>query len=156
MSTAPRSVNRFDDDREVGRFELEPGNSIRGTLLEVEERSSSLGGTYKYLIIEDEQSGKLLGVPAWHHALRERLAALRPKIGERILIRVGEKVKLDRGTYQKYVVRVDRETAGEVDWDDETLAGTENVMGFEKREQRGKSMPSPFNPDEDDRSDLPF
>lgn len=154
MSSTPqgRRVNSFDDEREVERFDLTAGNNTTGILTSVEERSSDYGGPYKYLVIDDENTGKLMGVPAWHHGLKEKLATLRPQIGERVRIRVLGETKTSGGQkFMKYDLRVDREQPTRVDYTAEAQLTTQlgDVLKF-------PDAPQPASPFDEAADDLPF
>lgn len=162
MST-PTLLSRFDDEREPEPFELKSGNAITGTLVSVEDRSSDYGGPYKYLVIDSETDGKLYGVPAWHYGLRSKLAELRPQLGERIRIRVGEKVRTAAGqSFQKYDVRVDRPVPARVDYAaEEQLVAQSGPLLSQMGDvlplaERARAKAQPATPFEDDDDDLPF
>jgi hypothetical protein len=133
-------------------------------LFDVEERTSDQGQDkyYKFLVIDDERTGQLLGVPAWHQGLKAKMAALEPQIGERIRITVGERIKLADGRpFVKYDLKVDRQQPLRVDYSKEKestgaagafLTQTGDVV--ELPPARPVVPTSPFDAEPSD--DLPF
>jgi hypothetical protein len=162
MSSNLQRVSRFDDERPVEQFKLETGNTIIGTLYDVETRSSPdfERKSYKYLTIDCERTGRLMGVPAWHYGLRKLIARHRPQIGERVHIAVGAKVKTKAGgTCFEYVLKVDRESVPTIDYSDDAALTGEEVATDTVRLQTGEtlSFPKTGRPfDDDDDDDLPF
>jgi hypothetical protein len=158
MSTNPQPrPHAFDDDREIERFDLTPGNAVTGILHDVEERSSDFGpAPYKFLVIDCEQTGRLLGVPAWHFGLRQKLAQLKPQIGERVRIKVLGETKTASGQkFMRYDVRVDRQQSRRVNYDaDVQLTGESVLTPTGDTLEVSRKSASPF--DVDDDSELPF
>jgi hypothetical protein len=73
---------------------------------------------YPIIVIKDEHTSKPVSVHAFHAALQTRLAALEPKAGERIAIKMGPKIPLKNNpsrSVQTYVVRVEGRDE-QVDW----------------------------------------
>jgi hypothetical protein len=68
---------------------------------------------YPILTIHDEASNEDVSVHAFHTALRSRLEALRPSIGDRVGIKMGPKLPLKNRpsqTVQTYTVKVEGKT----------------------------------------------
>jgi hypothetical protein len=95
------------------------GSVVVGRLL-----SSTLGWSdesqshYPILVIHDEKQDKSVAIHAFHAALQQRLAALAPKNGERVAIKMGPKVPLKSNpsrSVQTYTVKVEGRDES-VDW----------------------------------------
>lgn len=97
----------------------EEGSKIVGKVIGVQKGWSDQGESYyPIIIIDDELSGQKVSVHGFHFVLKDRLASLRPQLGERIGIKMGAKVpsKDGRRSIQLYTVRIDGRA--EDIWDD--------------------------------------
>lgn len=97
----------------------EPGDKVIGKIIGLQKGwSDQQGAYYPIIILEDELTGEAVSVHGFHYVLKERLASLRPVVGERIGIKMGDKIpsKDGRRTIQTYTVRV--EGRSEDIWDD--------------------------------------
>lgn len=97
----------------------EPGSMAIGKVIGLQKGWSDQSESfYPIVVIEDELTGNALSIHGFHFVLKDRLAALRPALGERIGIKMGDKVpsKDGRRSIQTYTVKVDGRT--EDIWDD--------------------------------------
>ena len=89
------------------------GDKIVGTIVGLSKGWSDYRqGFYPIVTIHDEATGKDIAVHGFHHALNRELIALKPKLGERIGIKCGAKVKTKDGkrNVQTYTVKVEGRT----------------------------------------------
>jgi len=93
------------------------GDKIVGTIVGIDERISTYGGTYP--VVELETDAGRVAVHAFHTVLKKELAKLRPVAGDKLGIKyLGRDAK--SGNYENYRVvleRADPSTAPAPDWD---------------------------------------
>lgn len=70
-------------DQEVEGWKPEIADKIFGEVLTVDERPSDYGDPYPYLEIDDEISGKIIGVHAFHSVLKRDIARQKPVVGDK-------------------------------------------------------------------------
>jgi hypothetical protein len=94
----------------------QPGDSLVGTLIDVEERESDYGGVYPMLIIETDD-GDEVAVHCFHTVLKNEVARQKPASGDRIGIRY--KGRVGDAKYESYRVVVEKANGETVapDWD---------------------------------------
>lgn len=91
----------------------EEGSIIIGEVIGLSKGWSEQGEKfYPIITIKDEATGEAVAVHGFHFVLQDRLSAVRPRVGERIGIKMGEKIKTQDGrrTVQTYTVKVDGRT----------------------------------------------
>jgi hypothetical protein len=83
-----------------------PGDKVIGVVVEVGERDSSFSGPYPYVVVDrDGNEGEVI-IHGFHTVLRNELARLRPRVGDRLGVRyLGLH---DEGKYERYRVVLDR------------------------------------------------
>jgi hypothetical protein len=88
----------------------EEGSTIIGEVIRLSKGwSEQAQKFYPIITIKDESTGEPVAVHGFHFVLQDRLSAIRPRVGERIGIKMGEKIKTQDGrrTVQTYTVKVD-------------------------------------------------
>ncbi len=91
------------------------GDSLIGTVAEVSTRDSDYGGEYPVVVIETED-GREIAIHAFHTVLKNELARLRPREGDKLGVKCHGR---DGGEYEKYRVLLERaepEEAPAPDW----------------------------------------
>lgn len=83
--------------QEVEGWRPEPGDEVLGKVLTVDEREGDYG-PYPYIEIDDDITGKLIGVHAFHAVLRKEIANKRPQVGGTLAICYKGKKKTKSGT----------------------------------------------------------
>lgn len=66
--------------QEVEGWRPEPGDEVFGTIVTVDEREGKFG-PYPYLEIDDEDTGKVVGVHCFHTVLKKEVVNKAPKVG---------------------------------------------------------------------------
>ena len=131
-----------------------PGDTLVGTVLEIDERTSEFG-SYPLLIIEEEESGDEIAVHAFHTVLKNEIARKSPAPGDKIGIVYNGKDQERK--YEKYRVVLDRvqSEARSVNWKayaDESAAESGEPTDGRKFAAPGDEVPLPDEPG----ADVPF
>jgi hypothetical protein len=93
--------------REPEIWRPEPGQSLTGTLVEIEMRPSDFGADYPVVTLLDADGNEFV-FHAFHTTARTELAKLRPEPGDQIGIRYRGKVEGRKNPYESYRILVER------------------------------------------------
>lgn len=99
------------------------GDKLIGNIVEISARESEYGGTYPLVIVSTED-GREVAIHGFHAVLKNELARLRPKTGDKLGVRYHGR---DAAGWEKYRVLLERtepEDAPAPDWAAMTEAGT--------------------------------
>lgn len=67
--------------QEVEGWRPEPNDEVFGQVVSISEREGDYD-PYPYIEIDDEDSGKIIGVHAFHTVLKNEIAAKKPQVGD--------------------------------------------------------------------------
>lgn len=93
------------------------GDTLIGTVTEVSTRESEFGGAYPLVVVATED-GDEVAIHGFHAVLKNELARLRPKEGDKMGVKYHGKD--DKGGYERYRVIIERAEPDEwsaPDWD---------------------------------------
>lgn len=116
--TQQEAQDKFLTDLPEG-WKPEPGDKVVGKVVGLQKGWSDYTDSYyPIVVIHDEVTDEPMTVHGFHFVLKDRLASLRPRLGERIGIKMGDKIPSKDGkrSIQTYTVKIDGRT--EDIWDD--------------------------------------
>jgi hypothetical protein len=147
-----REIDQYTDD--IPFWDPAPGDSIIGTLISVDPRTTQFATEVPVLTIRSDD-GKLTEVWASHTVLRSELKKLKPKVGRPLAIkRLADPAPPAK--YRRYKVFLEASDQPEFSWDDVPEEGSDvpadsNVLAL--RERAPKPTTDPLASGDDD---LPF
>jgi len=99
----------------------EEGDLVIGKILSMTKGWSDYQQSYyPILVIHNELTDEDIAIHGFHFVMLDRLTSLRPKVGERIGIKMGPKIPLKgnpKQSVQTYTIKVDGRSE-DIDWDD--------------------------------------
>jgi hypothetical protein len=120
-----KQIDSFVDSMDAGDlaegWRPQEGSMVVGKVAEITRGWSDQSESYyPIVVVDDEATKKPVAIHCFHAALKRKMLELKPKVGERIGIKMGPKIPLKRNpsqSVQTYTVRIDGRTrTGEEVW----------------------------------------